>query len=106
MITMTDAAVSKVKHFLTEDENKGKTLRLLVEGGGCSGFQYGLVFDETQEGDTKLEFDGISVLVDENSRSFIKGAEIDFVDTMQESGFKINNPNAKSSCGCGNSFEV
>ena len=106
MINMTDAAINKVKGYLEEEENKGKALRLFVESGGCSGFQYGLAFDDAQEGDTELEFSGVKVIVDSRSAAYVKGADIDFVESLQGSGFKITNPNAASSCGCGNSFEV
>ena len=106
MLTMTDAAVQKVAEYLTDEENKGKALRVFVEGGGCSGFQYGLAFDEPAEDDTHLEFGGVKVLVDPSSAQYIKGANVDFVDTLQGSGFKVSNPNAKSTCGCGSSFDV
>ena len=106
MLSMTDKAVAKVEDFLLEDENQGKALRVFVEGGGCSGFQYGLAFDDVHDDDSKFEFDGVSVLIDPKTAEYIKGASIDFVETLQESGFKITNPQAKSSCGCGQSFEV
>ena len=106
MLTMTDAAVTKVTEYLTDDENKGKSLRVFVEGGGCSGFQYGLAFDEPTEDDTVLTFGSVKVAVDPSSAPYIKGSQVDFIDTLQGSGFKVSNPNAKSTCGCGSSFEV
>ena len=106
MLTMTDAAVHKVTEYLADEENKGKALRVFVEGGGCSGFQYGLAFDDAAEDDTQLEFGGVKVVVDPSSAAYIKGASIDFIDSLAGSGFKVSNPNAKSTCGCGSSFEV
>ena len=106
MITMTDSAVSKVQLFLQDEENKGKALRLFVEGGGCSGFQYGLAFDDAHDDDTTLNFGEIKVLIDPMSADKVKGANVDYVETLQGAGFKISNPNAKTSCGCGSSFEV
>jgi len=106
MITMTEAAIQKVAEYMTDDENKGKALRVFVEGGGCSGFQYGLAFDEQVEDDTELTFGNVKVIVDPASASLIKGAEVDFIDTLQASGFKVSNPQAKSTCGCGSSFST
>ena len=82
-------------------------LRVAIQGGGCSGFQYGLGFDRgAQEGDLEFEVDGVTVVVDPFSAPYLQGATIDFLDGLQESGFKIDNPNAVSSCGCGHSFQV
>ncbi len=107
MITMTPVAVEKVKGFLTEDpEAAGKVLRIFVEGGGCSGFQYGLSFDEKRDGDEEIAFDGFKVVVDPMSQMYLKGIEVDYVDGMHGAGFKIQNPNASGSCGCGKSFSV
>jgi iron-sulfur cluster insertion protein len=106
MLHMTEAAVAKVNDYLQDDENKGKALRVFVEGGGCSGFQYGLAFDDQVEDDTVLEFGPVKVVVDPASAEYIKGASIDFIDGLQGSGFKVTNPNAKSTCGCGSSFEA
>ena len=106
MITMTEIAISKVKALSEQEENKGKALRFFVEGGGCSGFQYSLKFDDVQETDTKLEFDGVSIVIDAESVDYLKGTAIDWTESLQGEGFKISNPNAKSSCGCGSSFEV
>ena len=82
-------------------------LRVAIEGGGCSGFQYGLGFDHgAQEGDLEFEQEGVKVVVDPFSAPYLKGATVDYLETIQESGFKIDNPNAVSSCGCGHSFQV
>ena len=82
-------------------------LRVAIQGGGCSGFQYGLGFDRgAQEGDHEFEFEGVKVVVDPFSAPYLQGATIDYLETLQESGFKIDNPNAVSSCGCGHSFQV
>ena len=106
MITMTDAAVQKVSEYLADEENKGKALRVFVEGGGCSGFQYGLAFDEATEDDSVLTFGEVRVAIDPTSAPYIKGSQVDFVYSLAGSGFKVSNPNAKSTCGCGSSFEV
>ena len=82
-------------------------LRLAIQGGGCSGFQYGLGFDSgSAEGDVELEYEGVRVVVDPFSAPYLRGATIDFLNTIEESGFKIDNPNAAASCGCGHSFTV
>ena len=89
-----------------EPENSTKTLRLFVEEGGCSGLQYGMVFDEKRDDDLALEFFGETVLVDNFSAYYLRGAVVDYHDGLNDAGFKIKNPNAKQSCGCGNSFET
>ncbi|MEE9217814.1 MAG: iron-sulfur cluster insertion protein ErpA [Acidobacteriota bacterium] len=107
MITVTERAVSKVKELLEKENKAGQHLRVYVEGGGCSGFQYGLTFvDEQQEDDMVIECNGFKVLVDSTSAMYLNGAEVDFTDGLNGAGFKINNPNATSSCGCGQSFKV
>ena len=106
MITMTESAVQKVAEYLQDEENKGKTLRVFVEGGGCSGFQYGLAFDDPVEDDSIFEFGTVKVAVDPQSAPYIKGSQVDYVETLEAAGFKVSNPNAKSTCGCGQSFEV
>ena len=106
IIEVTEAASARIRHLL-EQEGKSEThgLRMKVVGGGCSGLQYQLSFDDDEaEGDTCLEADGVRVLVDEKSALYLVGTQLDFVDSLMESGFKINNPNAKSTCGCGQSF--
>lgn len=106
-MSLTQSAAEQVRSMVTDQpENVGKTLRVYVEGGGCSGMQYGMVFDEKRDNDLVIEFFGVNVLVDEVSAGYLKGAVIDYSDAMTGGGFKISNPNAKSSCGCGKSFEA
>lgn len=106
VIEVTPPAARRIRDLL-DQEGKLAThgLRLKVIGGGCSGLRYELAFDDhVSEHDTELEIDGIRVLVDEKSALYLVGTTLDFVDTLQESGFKMNNPNAKTTCGCGESF--
>ena len=106
MIHVTDSAVKRL-HTLLEDEGKLAThgLRLKVVGGGCSGLRYELSFDDQRRDvDTEIEAGPVKVIVDEKSALYLVGMTLDFVDTLQESGFKINNPNASNTCGCGDSF--
>ncbi|MCH2592660.1 MAG: iron-sulfur cluster assembly accessory protein [Pedosphaera sp.] len=106
-LTVTEAAARQVGVVRSkEPENSDKTLRLFVEEGGCSGLQYGMVFDEKRDDDRALEFFGETVLVDDFSVNYLRGAVVDYSDGLNDSGFKIKNPNAKQSCGCGNSFET
>ena len=105
-MTLTESAATKIKQLLA-DEDDVSVLRVAIQGGGCSGFQYGLGFDRgPQEGDIEFSMHGVDVVVDPFSAPYLQGAEIDYVDTIQTSGFAINNPNATSSCGCGHSFQV
>ena len=107
VISVTPAAAGQIKHLLeTNPDNAGKYLRVYVEKGGCSGMQYGLVFDEKRAEDLITEMHGVSVLVDPVSAGHLRGSVVDFHDTLNESGFKISNPNARQSCGCGKSFEA
>jgi iron-sulfur cluster assembly protein len=108
MITLTDKGVEKVREFLSQQESVAETsgLRVGVRGGGCSGFQYALAFDEERDGDTVLEEQGIRLLVDRSSLPYVKGSVIDFVDGLQGAGFKVDNPNVVAACGCGSSFRV
>ena len=108
LITLTESAAAKVKQLMAEEpEGEAEVLRVAIQGGGCSGFQYGLGFDRgTQAGDLELELHGVPVVVDPFSAPYLKGAEIDYVDSIQAAGFAISNPNASSSCGCGHSFQV
>jgi iron-sulfur cluster assembly protein len=108
LITITPHAAAKIKELMA-DEPEGDTLvlRVAIQGGGCSGFQYGLGFDAgSAEGDVELEVAGVRVVVDPFSAPYLRGSSIDFLNTVQESGFKIENPNAVASCGCGHSFTV
>jgi iron-sulfur cluster assembly protein len=108
LITLTPVAAAKVRELLAEEPDGGSlVLRVAIQGGGCSGFQYGLGFDSgAAEGDLELTLEGVPVVVDPFSAPYLVGTTIDFLNTIQESGFKIDNPNAVSSCGCGHSFQV
>ena len=105
-LTLTPVAAAKVRELLAEEADETMVLRVAVVGGGCSGFQYGLGFDSVAEGDVELELEGVPVVVDPLSAPYLRGTTIDFLNTIQESGFKIDNPNATASCGCGHSFTV
>ena len=108
LLTITPTAATKIRELMAEEPD-GDTLvlRVAIQGGGCSGFQYGLGFDtQAAEGDHELVLEGVSVVVDPFSAPYLRGATIDFLSGLQESGFKIDNPNAASSCGCGHSFQV
>jgi iron-sulfur cluster assembly accessory protein len=105
-VSLTENAVTEVKLLLAKPENSGKHLRLYVEEGGCSGMQYGMVFDEKRDGDLVSEENGIAVLIDPISANYLRGCRVDFSDSLTAGGFKISNPNAKQSCGCGKSFEA
>lgn len=107
MVTLTENAASHIRSMqASQAEHAGKPLRIYVEGGGCSGMQYGMVFDEPRENDSQAEFFGVTLLVDAVSAGYLKGATIDFSDALTGGGFKMLNPNAKTSCGCGKSFEA
>ena len=106
VISLTSAAAEEVKSMLTQPENAGKILRVYVEQGGCSGMQYSMVFDEKRPDDFFVEMHGVSVLVDPFSAKYLKGTVVDFSNALTGGGFKISNPNAKQSCGCGKSFEA
>jgi iron-sulfur cluster insertion protein len=107
MINVSTSAASKISELLTEEGKVGSGLRVFVQGGGCSGFQYGLMIEEGGgEADQVFESNGVRLFVDPVSISYLKGAEVDFVDTVTGGGFTIKNPNAVSTCGCGSSFSV
>ena len=108
MITVTETAASKITELLTEENKPGSGLRVFVQGGGCSGFQYGLMIEENGQGaaDAVYESHGVKLYVDPISVRYLKGAEVDFVDTITGGGFTIKNPNATSTCGCGSSFST
>ncbi len=107
LVTLTDAAVRKVVELRSREGKESAALRLFVKGGGCSGFSYGLAFDEKLgEGDRVEEHSGVRVFIDQFSQRYVDGAEIDYVDSLMGSGFAINNPNAVSSCACGSSFNT
>src|SRR5213082_2686697 len=104
VINLTHSAAGEVRSLLEKPENSGKTLRVYVEQGGCSGMQYSMVFDEKRADDLSAEMHGVSVLVDPFSAQYIRGAVVDFSDSLTAGGFKISNPQARQSCGCGKSF--
>ncbi len=103
-IVLTARAAEECKSLLSLPENAGKNFRVYVEQGGCSGMQYGMVFDEKRDGDLASEQHGVEVLVDAISAQYLRGTVVDFSDELSGGGFKILNPNAKESCGCGKSF--
>jgi len=107
MVQLTETAVSKVREILDTQEPKPAGLRISVVGGGCSGFSYSMAF-ENSPGllDKTYQFDGLRVFIDQASMLYLDGAEVDFVETLEGSGFKFNNPNVKSTCGCGSSFSA
>lgn len=106
-LLFSDAAATKVKQLIDEEGNDQLMLRVFVTGGGCSGFQYGFTFDETvNDGDTEVENQGVTLLIDPMSYQYLVGAEIDYKEDLQGSQFVIRNPNAQTTCGCGSSFSV
>jgi iron-sulfur cluster assembly protein len=108
MITITDKGAEKVREFLTGQNADVQTagLRVGVRGGGCSGFQYNLAFDEQRDGDAVFEDHGLKLLCDNQSLPYVAGSVIDYVDSLQGAGFQVNNPNVVAACGCGSSFRV
>jgi iron-sulfur cluster assembly protein len=106
LITITPTAAEKVRELLDAEGNPELGLRIFVAGGGCSGLQYGMTLDETQESDSIFETQGVRVLIDEMSSEYISGSEVDYVDSLMGAGFTVNNPNAVSTCGCGHSFKT
>lgn len=105
MITVTDSAASKVKDLLAEEENNEMALRVAVRPGGCSGYSYEMFFDaDSVEDDQTTEIGGVKVILDSASADLLTGATLDYKDGLTDAGFKIDNPNAQSSCGCGKSF--
>ena len=106
MITVTDSAVKQLQALIQEQPGGGdKGLRIFVEKGGCAGMQYGMAIDDRKDGDAVIEKDGVVVLIDESSAKYLRGSTIDYSDDLAGAGFRINNPNATRSCGCGTSFE-
>ncbi|NLD55223.1 MAG: iron-sulfur cluster insertion protein ErpA [Burkholderiaceae bacterium] len=104
-LLFTDAAAAKVSQLIAEEGNPDLKLRVFVQGGGCSGFQYGFTFDEeTNEDDAVMEKNGVTLLIDAMSYQYLLGAEIDYKDDLQGAQFVIKNPNATTTCGCGSSF--
>jgi iron-sulfur cluster assembly protein len=107
-VTLTERAADKVRALMSQEPaGEAEVLRVAIQGGGCGGFEYALGFDRGPTGeDEEREFYGVRVVVDPASAHYLKGATVDFVESLQESGFKIENPNATGSCGCGHSFHV
>jgi iron-sulfur cluster assembly accessory protein len=107
LLALTDAAVEKVKYFAkTMPDSEGKPLRIFVQGGGCSGFQYGFQFDEKREGDNVLEHGGIMVVVDPQSATYLRDSTVDYVEDFRGAGFSVTNPQSTGGCGCGKSFSA
>jgi iron-sulfur cluster assembly protein len=108
LVSLTPTAAQKIRELMAEDtDGESSVLRVAIQGGGCSGFQYGLGFDAGPvDDDVTLEQHGVSIVIDPYSAPYLKGATIDFLSGLEESGFKIDNPNAQASCGCGHSFTV
>jgi iron-sulfur cluster assembly protein len=107
MVKLTDTAVVKVKEILDTQEPKPAGLRIAVVGGGCSGFSYSMAFENAPNMlDKTYQYNGLKVFIDQASMLYLEGAEVDYVETLEGSGFKFNNPHVKSTCGCGSSFSV
>lgn len=106
-ITLTEKAAAKIGELLGGQAEAGEqALRVAVRGGGCSGFQYALAFDQPKDDDHVFEVDGVAVVVDKVSMQFVFGSEVDYVEGLQGAGFQVNNPNVVAACGCGSSFQV
>lgn len=106
-LVFSDAAAAKVRELIDEEGNAALKLRVFVQGGGCSGFQYGFTFDEVvNEDDTTMERNGVTLLIDAMSYQYLVGAEIDYKEDLEGSQFVIKNPNATTTCGCGSSFSA
>ncbi len=106
-LVLTDSAAEKIKQLIAEENNPGLMLRVFVSGGGCSGFQYGFTFEErANEDDTRVEKNGVTLLIDPLSYQYLTGAEIDYREDLNGAQFVIKNPNAKTTCGCGSSFSA
>jgi iron-sulfur cluster assembly protein len=105
-ITLSDKAAAKIGELLAGQEANDQALRVAVRGGGCSGFQYALAFDQAKDDDNVFTVDGVSVVVDKVSMQFVFGSEVDYVEGLQGAGFQVNNPNVVAACGCGSSFQV
>ena len=107
MLQLTEKAVGKVREILDGQEPKPAGLRIAVVGGGCSGFSYSMAFENQPNMlDKTYQFDGLKVFIDQASMLYLDGAEVDFVETLEGSGFKFSNPNVRTTCGCGSSFNV
>ena len=106
-LQLTESAINKVKEILAQQNPQQSGLRIGVVGGGCSGFQYQMVFDnEPTPMDKVMQFDGLKVFVDQTSLMYLDGTQVDYIESLEGAGFKFNNPNVKSTCGCGSSFNA
>jgi iron-sulfur cluster assembly accessory protein len=106
-VTLTDQAITKIKELYSSDgELSGKALRIFIEKGGCSGYSYGFKFDDTATTDTVQEYEGFKLAIDPESGQMLQGSTVDYKEDFGQEGFRISNPQAKKSCGCGNSFEA
>lgn len=106
-VTLTDNAVAKIKELYNQDQAlAGKALRVYIEAGGCSGYSYAFKFDEAKSNDAEQQYDGFKIVIDPDSEKLLSGSVIDYKEDFGSEGFSIQNPNAKKSCGCGNSFEA
>ena len=106
-LVFTSEAATKVSSLIEEEGNSSLMLRVYIQGGGCSGFQYGFTFDEEEkDGDTRVVTDGVTLLIDPMSLQYLSGAEVDYTEGLQGAQFVIRNPNASTTCGCGSSFSV
>jgi iron-sulfur cluster insertion protein len=105
-IQLTEAALQKIKYFAAQEASEKPYFRIYVQGGGCSGFEYGFSFDQKNETDQLTDIEGLQVLIDPFSATYIQDATIDYYEDFRGAGFRVQNPNAKSTCGCGMSFAV
>jgi len=106
-LQFTDAAAGKARELIAEEGNQALKLRVYINGGGCSGFQYGFTFDEEQaDDDVAIEREGVTLLVDPLSLQYLAGAEVDYTESLSGAQFVIHNPNARTTCGCGSSFSI
>lgn len=107
MVQLTEVAAGKVKEIMAQQNPTPTVLRVAVVGGGCSGFSYHMAFDNQENpSDNVYQFDGVKLVVDQMSEMYLDGVQIDYIETLEGAGFKFNNPNVKSTCGCGSSFTV
>ncbi len=107
VVSLTPEAQSHLKELLTKEDNPQLALRIFVSGGGCSGMQYGMAFDDQRrQDDVVIDHEGVQIIVDDFSVSYIRGSEIDYVDSLMGAGFTVHNPNAVHSCSCGHSFDT
>ncbi len=107
MVQLTEVAAGKVKEIMSQQNPAPSVLRVAVVGGGCSGFSYHMAFDNPENpSDNVYEFEGVKLVVDQMSEMYLDGVQIDYIETLEGAGFKFNNPNVKSTCGCGSSFTV